>query len=40
MEEKHILWRRERFYHTWEKTGSTHYYEVDFLLFDIFIDCE
>lgn len=22
---------RELFYHTWEKTGSTHYYEVDFL---------
>lgn len=31
---------RELFYHTWEKTGSTHYYEVDFLLFDIFIDYE
>lgn len=23
---------RELFYHTWEKAGSTHYYEVDFLL--------
>ena len=23
---------RELFYHTWEKTGSTHYYEVDFLI--------
>ena len=23
---------RELFYHTWEKEGSTHYYEVDFLL--------
>lgn len=23
---------RELFYHTWEKLGSTHYYEVDFLL--------
>ena len=23
---------RELFYHTWEKPGSTHYYEVDFLL--------
>ena len=22
---------RELFYHTWEKDGSTHYYEVDFL---------
>ncbi len=22
---------RELYYHTWEKTGSTHYYEVDFL---------
>ncbi|MCD8241373.1 MAG: DUF4143 domain-containing protein, partial [Lachnospiraceae bacterium] len=23
---------RELYYHTWEKEGSTHYYEVDFLL--------
>ncbi|MCF0243119.1 MAG: ATP-binding protein [Treponema sp.] len=23
---------RELFYHTWEKRGSTHYYEVDFLI--------
>lgn len=23
---------RELFYHTWEKAGSTHYYEVDFLV--------
>ena len=23
---------RELFYHTWEKDGSTHYYEVDFLI--------
>lgn len=23
---------RELFYHTWEKNGSTHYYEVDFLI--------
>ena len=23
---------RELFYHTWEKMGSTHYYEVDFLV--------
>lgn len=23
---------RELFYHTWEKNGSTHYYEIDFLL--------
>ena len=23
---------RELYYHTWEKTGSTHYYEVDFLI--------
>lgn len=23
---------RELFYHTWEKAGSTHYYEVDFLI--------
>lgn len=23
---------RELFYHTWEKEGSTHYYEVDFLI--------
>ena len=23
---------RELFYHTWEKSGSTHYYEVDFLM--------
>lgn len=23
---------RELFYHTWEKKGSTHYYEVDFLI--------
>lgn len=23
---------RELFYHTWEKSGSTHYYEVDFLI--------
>lgn len=22
---------RELYYHTWEKNGSTHYYEVDFL---------
>ena len=22
---------RELYYHTWEKTGSTHYYEIDFL---------
>ena len=25
---------RELYYHTWEKPGSTHYYEVDFLLQD------
>ena len=25
---------RELFYHTWEKEGSTHYYEVDFLISD------
>lgn len=25
---------RELFYHTWEKKGSTHYYEVDFLVFE------
>lgn len=25
---------RELYYHTWEKSGSTHYYEVDFLLQD------
>ena len=25
---------RELYYHTWEKTGSTHYYEVDFLISD------
>ena len=24
--------RRKLFYHTWEKNGSTHYYEVDFLI--------
>ena len=23
---------RELYYHTWEKDGSTHYYEVDFLI--------
>ena len=23
---------RELFYHTWEKEGSTHYYEIDFLV--------
>ena len=23
---------RELYYHTWEKAGSTHYYEVDFLI--------
>ena len=23
---------RELFYHTWEKKGSTHYYEIDFLI--------
>ena len=23
---------RELFYHTWEKKGSTHYYEIDFLV--------
>ena len=23
---------RELFYHTWEKAGSTHYYEIDFLI--------
>ena len=23
---------RELYYHTWEKEGSTHYYEVDFLV--------
>ena len=23
---------RELYYHTWEKKGSTHYYEVDFLI--------
>lgn len=23
---------RELFYHTWEKNGSTHYYEADFLI--------
>ena len=23
---------RELYYHTWEKVGSTHYYEVDFLI--------
>ena len=23
---------RELFYHTWEKNGSAHYYEVDFLI--------
>ena len=22
---------RELYYHTWEKKGSTHYYEIDFL---------
>lgn len=32
IEESHITWYREFFYHTWEKPGSTHYYEVDFLL--------
>lgn len=26
--------RRELYYHTWEKDGSTHYYEVDFLISD------
>ena len=26
---------RELFYHTWEKSGSTHYYEVDFLISEI-----
>ena len=25
---------RELYYHTWEKPGSTHYYEIDFLLTD------
>lgn len=25
---------RELYYHTWEKSGSTHYYEVDFLIPD------
>ena len=25
---------RELYYHTWEKAGSTHYYEVDFLISD------
>ena len=25
---------RELFYHTWEKNGSTHYYEVDFLILE------
>ena len=25
---------RELYYHTWEKEGSTHYYEVDFLISD------
>ena len=25
---------RELYYHTWEKVGSTHYYEVDFLISD------
>lgn len=25
---------RELYYHTWEKHGSTHYYEVDFLISD------
>ena len=24
---------RELYYHTWEKEGSTHYYEIDFLIF-------
>ena len=23
---------RELYYHTWEKSGSTHYYEIDFLI--------
>ena len=23
---------RELYYHTWEKKGSTHYYEVDFVI--------
>lgn len=23
---------RELYYHTWEKEGSTHYYEIDFLI--------
>ena len=23
---------RELYYHTWNKTGSTHYYEIDFLV--------
>ena len=26
---------RELFYHTWKKDGSTHYYEVDFLLSNV-----
>ena len=25
---------RELYYHTWKKLGSTHYYEVDFLISD------
>ncbi len=25
---------RELYYHTWEKSGSTHYYEIDFLISD------
>ena len=25
---------RELYYHTWNKKGSTHYYEVDFLVSD------
>ncbi len=25
---------RELFYHTWEKEGSTHYYEIDFIISD------
>lgn len=25
-------WRSELYYHTWEKKGSSHYYEIDFLI--------
>ena len=25
---------RELYYHTWDKKGSTHYYEIDFLISD------